>query len=91
MYKNALTFILLSVTMAQANEDIQCNENGAVVTRMDGTVLYLGKSCDAARRGGGEGTWFNAASFLAVFIDGQSYRVAEGSGIDCLPFCQSQL
>ena len=82
-------FLVTALATAAQAETITCNANGAVVTYANGTTLYLGKSCDAARKGGGTGYWFNAASFLAVFIEGEPYRVAEGRGIDCLPFCQN--
>ncbi|MEP3279291.1 MAG: hypothetical protein ABJN26_12615 [Stappiaceae bacterium] len=87
MLKFILMLTLIVVTNAHAGEEIKCNEHGAVVTLEDGTILYLGKNCDAARKGGGVGKWWNAASFLGVEIDGKAYMVAEGSGIDCLPFC----
>ena len=89
MRKFILMCALLAATIAQAGEVVKCNEHGAVVTLTDGTVLYLGKNYDAARKGGGAGKWWNAASFLGVEIDGKSYMVAEGSGIDCLPFCSN--
>lgn len=78
---------LLAATSAHTEETVKCNQHGAAVTLTDGTVLYLGKNCDAARKGGGAGYWWNAASFLGVEIDGKAYMVAEGRGIDCLPFC----
>ncbi len=82
-----LMTLLLAAPSAQAEDIIRCNEHGAVVTLADNTVLYLGKNCDAAREGGGAGYWWNAASFLGVEIAGKTYMVAEGTGIDCLPFC----
>lgn len=81
----ASTLVILASSGAHASWT--CNQHGAVVTQSDGTVLYLGNNCDAAREGGGTGYWINAASFLAVFIGDQRYQVAVGSGIDCLPFC----
>lgn len=87
MRKLILICALFAATSAQAGETVKCNEHGAVVTLEDGTILYLGKNCDAARKGGGTGNWWNAASFLGVEIDGKAYMVAEGSGIDCLPYC----
>lgn len=86
-----LALALFATTVGQANSEAKCNKHGAVVTLTDGTVLYLGMNCDAARKGGGTGNWWNAASFLAVKIDGRHYKVAEGAGIDCLPFCESPL
>ena len=85
------TLAILVVMAEQAVSETVCNQHGAVVTMPDGAVLYLGKNCDAARKGGGTGAWWNAASFLVVEIDGKPYRVAEGTGIDCLPFCENPL
>lgn len=87
MRKLILTTVLLAATAGQAGAAVSCNKNGAVVARADGVVLYLGKSCDAARKGGGTGNWWNAASFLGVMIDGKTYMVKEE--IDCLSFCES--
>lgn len=78
---------LFAGSFAQASEIVRCNQHGAVVTLEDGTVLYLGNNCDAARKGGGSGRWWNAASFIGVQIGDRAYMVAEGSGIDCLPYC----
>lgn len=91
MKKFLLACILLAAVPAQADETISCNPHGAMVTLANGTILYLGKTCDAAEEGGGTGAWWNAASFLAVEIDGKMYAVAKGSGIDCLPFCKTPL
>ena len=77
---------IASAPLTQAAADVACNAHGAVVTMDDGTVLYLGKTCEAAREGGGEGRWWNAASFLAVQIDGEPYMVRED--VDCVPFCE---
>ena len=79
----------LTLTLGQVSAGALCNKDGAVVTMSDGTVLYLGVGCDAAMKGGGTGFWFNAASFLAVHIDGKAYRVTDE--VDCLPFCRSPL
>ncbi len=87
MQKILLICALLAAMAAQASAADRCNAHGAVVTQTDGTVLYLGKNCDAARKGGGTGRWWNAASFLGVNIDGQAYMVTEE--IDCLPFCEN--
>ena len=78
---------LAALTFAQAAAAAECNKNGAVVTLDDGTTLYLGKSCDAARKSGGTGSWWNAASFLGVKIGDKAYMVTED--IDCLPFCST--
>lgn len=87
MQKIMVICALLAVTVTHATAEVKCNKNGAVVTQADGTVLYLGKNCDAAREGGGSGKWWNAASFLGVKIDGNTYMVTEE--IDCLPFCEN--
>ena len=89
MRKFLLICMFASATFTHANASVVCNAHGAVVTTKDGTVLYLGTNCDAARKGGGSGIWFNAASFLAVMIDGKGHQVTEE--IDCLPFCYSSL
>ncbi|NRB02388.1 MAG: hypothetical protein HRU30_03905 [Rhodobacteraceae bacterium] len=86
------SFLLVLSVSSAAAETYQCNAHGAVVTKPDGTVLYLGKSCDAAVQSGGTGFWFNAASFLAVFIGpdlgtAKAYQVQ--SEIPCLEFCQA--
>lgn len=88
MRKFTLICALLAAPIAQASEVVKCNKHGAVVSLTDGTILYLGKNCDAARKDGGTGIWWNAASFLGVEVDGNAYMVAEGTGIDCLPFCE---
>lgn len=77
--------VALVATAGQASAAVECNEHGAVFSLDDGTVLYLGKNCDAAREGGGTGTWWNAASFLGARIDGEVYMITEET--DCLPFC----
>ena len=77
--------ILSALPITQAAADVACNAHGAVVTMDDGTKLYLGKDCDAARDGGGEGRWWNTASFLAVRIGDTSYMVRED--VPCVPFC----
>ncbi|MGJ8534892.1 MAG: hypothetical protein ACSHYC_22100 [Alphaproteobacteria bacterium] len=87
MQKLIVICAILAATTTQANANAKCNEHGAIVTQTDGTVLYLSKNCDAARKGGGTGKWWNAASFLGVKIDGQAYMVTEE--IDCLPFCEN--
>lgn len=87
MRKIILAGALVAATIAQASAAAECNANGAVFTLDDGTVLYLGKDCDAARKGGGTGNWWNAASFLGVMIGGKAYMVTEE--IDCLPFCST--
>ena len=81
---------ICAVTLAQAQEaPVRCNEHGAVVSLGDGTVYYLGKSCDAAEEGGGTGTWFLSASALVVDIDDRLRRLE--FDIDCdLPACWSE-
>ncbi len=77
---------MLSVTAAHAQGSTLCNEHGAVVTLADGTVYYLGNNCDAARKGGGTGKWWLAASAFVVEINGQALRLP--FEVDCnLPFC----
>lgn len=71
---------------------ISCNPNGAVVvlgpaTTEPGATYYLGKDCDAARKGGGTGQWWYAASGFAVRIGDSALRF--GGDLDCptLPYC----
>lgn len=73
--------------MAQADLTITCNPPyGAVVTAPNGTVYYLGTSCDAARKGGGTGHWWYAAGAFIVEINGQSVRYPRD--IECdVPYC----
>ncbi len=86
MLKTIFSLIVLTAVTAEASASVKCNEHGAVVTLEDGTVYYLGNSCDAARKGGGAGRWWLAASFFAVQIDGQAIRLP--FEVDCdLPFC----
>jgi hypothetical protein len=83
--------LLLAVsTPAVASDGVQCNANGAVVTLPDGTVYYLGKSCDAARKGGGTGVWFHAASFLGISIDGEIVEQIHFD-VDCPSLATGQL
>ena len=82
----ALFFTLICTTASHASAKVTCNAHGAVVALTDGTVYYLGKSCDAAQKGGGSGKWWLAASFFAVEIDGQARRLPIEVGCD-LPFC----
>ncbi|MEP6065507.1 MAG: hypothetical protein ABJ246_06710 [Paracoccaceae bacterium] len=84
--------VLLVAPSASVAEVVACNAHGAVVTRDDGTTFYLGKNCDAAIKGGGQGHWFNSASFLAVII-GEDWQNSQGyqvfTEIPCLDFCQA--
>jgi hypothetical protein len=84
-----LVCAFVSIAVSQATASAVCNENGAIITLADTTVLYLGKNCDAARGDGSTGFWFNSASFLAVHIDDYAYRVTDE--VSCLPFCESPL
>jgi len=87
MLKSILCALILALAVvASAAAAVSCNQHGAVVTRDDGTVLYLGRNCEAARKGGGTGWWWYAASFIGVEIDGKTFAVREE--IDCLPFCR---
>ncbi|MEM9105680.1 MAG: hypothetical protein AAGC96_08485 [Pseudomonadota bacterium] len=78
-------------TTAQASANYSCNENGAVVTLSDGAVYYMGKNCDAARRGGGEGKWWLTASAFAIEIDGEAAFLLPFE-VDCasLPACWNE-
>ena len=87
MLRYLLPALLCLTTVAHAQEGYQCNANGAVVTLADGTVYYLGKSCDAARKGGGTGQWFLAASFFGLKIDGEFIRLPFEIDCDSLPAC----
>lgn len=82
-------FTLLAVcaaSLAQAQSGVQCNQHGAVVTLSNGTIYYLGKTCDAAQKGGGTGRWYLAASAFVVEINGQAVRLP--FEVDCeLPAC----
>jgi hypothetical protein len=77
---------ICTVTVANAQSAVQCNEHGAIVTISDGTVYYLGKNCDAAQKDGGTGKWWLSASAFVVDIDGQPKRLP--FEVDCdLPAC----
>lgn len=71
------TFVLCSVGAAQAQNPMQCNEHGAVLTTPRGEVYYLGNQCDAAQKGGGTGRWWLAASNLIIEIDGNGIFLRE--------------
>lgn len=58
-----LAAVTSSIATAQYS-DWSCNADGAVHTQPDGTKLYFGKSCDAARSDGAEGHWWYADPFL---------------------------
>ncbi len=78
--------VCLTTSTAYAGDSFQCNEHGAVVTLVDGTVYYMGKDCDAAQKGGGTGRWWLTASAFVVAIDGQPKRLP--LEVDCdLPAC----
>lgn len=85
--KNTIAALALCVaTAAHAHVGVMCNSHGAVVTLDDGTVFYLGKDCDAARKGGGSGRWYLAASAFVVEIGGRPMRLP--FEVDCdLPAC----
>lgn len=77
-----LSLCLLIATPLRADDVVQCNDHGAVLTFSEDKVYYLGKNCDAIRKGGGTGGWFLAASFLAIVIDGKSVEQIRFD-IDC--------
>ncbi len=87
MQKFIFATAVLAATAGPVSAAGKCNKHGAVVEQSHGIVLYLGKSCDATRKGGGTGKWWNAASFLGVMIGDDTYMVREE--FDCLPFCES--
>ena len=74
-----------------ADLTINCNANGAVVRVNEGpfkgNTYYLGKSCDAARKGGGTGRWWYAAAAFIVDINGQGVRFANDMDCPALPYC----
>jgi len=88
-----MRFLLFAAALAlpfavHADTTIKCNENGAVVTSASGSVYYLGKSCDAARKGGGTGKWWFAAAAFIVQIDGeQGVRFSQEMICD-IPYCK---
>lgn len=85
--RNVLTLaLILATSMAQA-DSFSCNENGAVVTLSDGTIYYLGKECDAVRKGGGTGKWWLTASAFAVETDGQALLLPIEIDCPALPAC----
>ena len=61
--------------------------NGAIVTMPDGEVYYLGKDCDAVRKGGGTGKWWLTASAYAVDTDGQAFLLPFEIDCPALPAC----
>ncbi|MEL6463769.1 MAG: hypothetical protein AAFQ58_02275 [Pseudomonadota bacterium] len=84
-----LTLIfILACSIAQA-ASVTCNENGAVVRLTDGTIYYLGKSCDAASADGRTGTWWLSASAYVVSIDGNARRLPVEPDCPALPACWS--
>ncbi|MCA8881344.1 MAG: hypothetical protein KDA73_15640 [Rhodobacteraceae bacterium] len=88
----ALPLLLLATPVAAfgdtvADISISCNPHGAVVTMPDGPTYYLGKQCDAARKGGGDGKWWFAASVFIVEIGGEAVRFP--FDLDCdVPYCR---
>ena len=80
------TIAILAATSAHA-ADYTCNDNGAVVTMPDGEVYYLGKDCDAVRKGGGTGKWWLTASAYAVDTDGQAFLLPFEIDCPALPAC----
>lgn len=87
MRKFLAGLLILGLTATQSFANVQCNQHGAVVTLDNGDTYYLGKNCDAAKKGGGEGRWWLAASGIGVGIEGEG-AVLIGFDIDCdLPAC----
>ena len=70
-----------------ADIKITCNQHGAIVDAQDGSTYYLGKQCDAARKGGGTGKWWFAAAAFLIEIDGQTMRFANELSCD-VPYCR---
>ena len=88
------TVLVFLATPAVATEhntpveyDLECNAHGAKLTFPEGTTVYLGKSCDAAIPGQGEGRWWYAASAF-LFEVGSIYRRIPGD-LNCpaMPYC----
>lgn len=73
-----------------ARIDVACNAHGAKVTFTDGLVVYLGKSCDAAIPGQGEGKWWYAASAFLFEVGNVSLRVPAELNCPVLPYCTYQ-
>ena len=71
-----------------ANLSFACNANGAVITTPENRTYYLGKSCDAASPGLGEGTWWYAASGFIIDVGGQSVRFNSEIPCETLPYCK---
>ncbi|MGB7243677.1 MAG: hypothetical protein WBC93_16540 [Sulfitobacter sp.] len=86
--QNFLTILaIFSASTAFADFSIKCNKHGAVMTTTDGATYYLGKTCEAAKKAGGTGRWWYAASAFIVEIDGESIRYP--FEIDCdVPYCK---
>lgn len=79
--------LVLSVMASQAAASYQCNAHGAVVTADNGQTYYVGRSCDAAKEGGGEGRWWFTASAMAVEINGTVEALIRFD-VECdLPYC----
>lgn len=89
IFRNTLKILAIffaTSAVSQGNSFV-CNENGAVVTLSNGTIYYLGKNCDAARKGGGTGKWWLTASAFAVDTDGQAIRLPIEIDCPALPAC----
>ena len=72
---------------------VSCNANGAVVvlgpnTVEPGATYYLGKDCDAFRRGMGTGRWWYAGSAFVVALDGRLLRFTGELQCRALPYCR---
>ena len=87
MKRLSLALATVSATTAHADFNIQCNRHGAVMTTSNGEIYYLGKNCDAAKKSGGSGRWWFAASALIVEINGEGFRYPFDINCD-LPYCK---
>lgn len=67
--------------------EISCNKNGMVVDVSDGRTYYLGKNCDAARKGGGTGKWFSAPLGVVINLGNEAPRFEAYEWCPALPEC----
>lgn len=101
MFKNITFILVISAIPVALSADshntpsdlsIQCNANGAVIRvnngHSRGKTFYLGKSCDAAQKGGGTGKWWYAAAAFIVEINGSGTRFANEIDCPALPYCR---
>ncbi len=90
-----LTVFVLLATPAMATEhntpveyDLECNAHGAKLTFSQGLVVYLGKSCDAAIPGQGEGRWWYAASAFLFEVGPTYIRIPGDLNCPAMPVCK---